>query len=175
MARAFLQATVHLIGGYRDAMRYRQGEKITFDADAFVQSRSSSLQPFLTKLLQIQMFQTFKDERLELLNGGKGYSDEFELECVAFSEKASLRRFTPFDSVKKDGGALMKKVKNKTNPVMKNVIDGSKKAGERVRDRSKIAKTKVGVKNYCMILILDNKMQKFNNSSKINHLFRPYL
>eukprot|EP00088_Acartia_fossae_P059865 TRINITY_DN7157_c0_g1_i3.p1 TRINITY_DN7157_c0_g1~~TRINITY_DN7157_c0_g1_i3.p1 ORF type:complete len:722 (+),score=139.35 TRINITY_DN7157_c0_g1_i3:47-2167(+) len=145
VARSFLQAMVHLIGGYRDAMRYRPGEKITFDSEAFIHSRSSSLQPFLKELLQIQMFQTFKDERLELLNGGKGYSDEFELECVAFTEKSS-RKFTPFDSVKKDGGALIKKVKNKTNPVvkdaMKNVIDSSKMARERVRDSSKMAKSK---------------------------------
>jgi len=138
VSRAFLQAMVHLIGGYRDALRYRQGEKITFDREAFVNSRSTNLQPFLRDLLEVQMFQTFKDDRLELLNGGKGYSDEFEMECVAFTSKSN-RRFSALETVKKDGGALIKKVKSKANPAvkdaMKNVVDGSKTAGKNVKTK----------------------------------------
>ena len=84
------------------------------------------------------MFQTFKDDRLELLNGGKGYSDEFEMECVAFTSKSS-RRFSALETVKKDGGALIKKVKSKANPAvkdaMKNVVDGSKTAGKNVKTK----------------------------------------
>ena len=79
VARAFLQALVHLIGGYRDALKYRQGEKITFSEDAFVMSRSASLQPFLEQMLQLQLFRQFIEERLDLLNTGKGFSDDFDL------------------------------------------------------------------------------------------------
>merc|ERR1719225_1844581 len=42
VARAFLQALVHLIGGYREALKYRQGEKVSFSDDDFIKSRSSS-------------------------------------------------------------------------------------------------------------------------------------
>lgn len=57
VSRAFLQALVQLIGGYRDALRFYQGEKITFNPDAFVESRPPSIQPFLRKMLELQIFQ----------------------------------------------------------------------------------------------------------------------
>ena len=57
VSRAFLRALVHLIGGYRDALRFQQGQKITFNQEAFIESRSSSMQPFLRKMLQLQIFQ----------------------------------------------------------------------------------------------------------------------
>ena len=146
VARAFLQALVHLIGGYRDALKYRQGEKITFNEDAFILSRSTSLQPFLEKMLQLQIFMQFIEERLELLNSGKGFSDEFELECVVFTEKSNKKfknQYTAItQNVKRESGAFVKKVKNKTNPAMKdavkNVLEGSKKVG----GAGKIARTK---------------------------------
>jgi len=151
VARAFLQALVHLIGGYRDALKHRQGEKkIVFSEDLFIESRSASVQPFLEKMLELQIFRQFIDERLELLNSGKGFSDEFEMECVVFTEK-SQKKFknqytTLTQSVRKESGALVKKVKSKTNPAvkdaMKNVIDGSKIAKDRVKDGGKLARTK---------------------------------
>ena len=73
VARAFLQALVHLIGGYRDALKHRQGEKITFSEDDFVLSRSSSVQPFLVKMLELQIFRQFIKERLILVNSGKRF------------------------------------------------------------------------------------------------------
>lgn len=57
MSRAFLRALVQLIGNYRDALRFQQGEKITFNADAFVESRPPQLQPFVRKMLELQIFQ----------------------------------------------------------------------------------------------------------------------
>lgn len=57
VSRAFLQALVQLIGGYRDALRFYQGEKITFNPEAFVESRPPSIQPFLRKMLELQIFQ----------------------------------------------------------------------------------------------------------------------
>ena len=73
VARAFLQAIVHLIGGYKDALRFREGAKrISFEEDAFVHSRSASLEPFLTSILELQIFRQFVEERLQMLNDGKG-------------------------------------------------------------------------------------------------------
>ena len=38
---------VHLIGGYKDALKLRQGEKITFHEEAFLASRPPHMTPFL--------------------------------------------------------------------------------------------------------------------------------
>merc|ERR1719309_501170 len=126
VARAFLRALVHLIGGYRDALRYRQGEKITFSEDAFIMSRSTSLQPFLEQMLQLQLFRQFIDERLALLNSGKGFSDEFELECVAFTEKSNKKFKAQYSAitynVKREGAALANALKEKANPAMKQAV-----------------------------------------------------
>ena len=139
VARAFLQALVHLIGGYREALKYRQGEKVSFSDDDFIKSRSSSVQPFLTEMLQLQIFRQFIDERLELLNAGKGFSDQFELECVSFSEEKYSRKpkhVAAINNVKREGAALAKAVKEKANPAMKQAV-------KTVKDGGKMARTKV--------------------------------
>jgi len=38
------------------------------------------MQPFLRKVLQLQTFQQFIADRLDMLNAGVGFSDEFEVE-----------------------------------------------------------------------------------------------
>lgn len=57
VSRAFLRALVQLTAGYREALTLQQGERITFNQDAFVESRPSSMQPFLRKMLELQIFQ----------------------------------------------------------------------------------------------------------------------
>lgn len=68
-------------------MRFRPGEQITFDSDAFVMSRSPAMKPFLVKLLELQTFQQFVAGRLDLLNSGQGFADEFEIETNAWADK----------------------------------------------------------------------------------------
>jgi len=141
VARAFLQALVHLIGGYRDALKYRQGEKITFSDDAFIMSRSTSLQPFLEQMLQLQLFRQFIEERLELLNSGKGFSDEFELECVAFTEKSNKKFKAQYSAithnVKREGAALANALKEKANPAMKQAVRSVKDGGKMAKIKAK--------------------------------------
>ena len=45
------------LGGYRDALMFHEGEAITFNPQAFVQSRPVSMQPFLENMLHLQIFQ----------------------------------------------------------------------------------------------------------------------
>jgi DENN domain-containing protein 1 len=71
VARVFLRALVQIIGGYRDALRFRQGEQITFCREAFLHSRQPALRPFLESMLHLQIFQQFIEERLEMLNSGQ--------------------------------------------------------------------------------------------------------
>jgi len=67
-------------GGYRDALRFKPGERITFNSDSYVQSRPPNMQQFLRKVLELQTFQQFIADRLDMLNAGVGFSDEFEVE-----------------------------------------------------------------------------------------------
>lgn len=74
-------------GGYRDALRFRPGEPITFDPDAFVVSRPADMQSLLRTILQLQTFQQFVSDRLDLLNAGEGFKDEFDIEASLYSDK----------------------------------------------------------------------------------------
>ncbi|XP_014261795.1 DENN domain-containing protein 1A-like isoform X2 [Cimex lectularius] len=117
VSRAFLRALVHLIGGYRDALNVHQGEKITFNKDAFVESRPPNIQPFLRKMLDLQIFQQFIDERLAMLNAGLGFSDEFEHEAWNYCDKNSSRLKNQYkewtNAMKKEGSAFFKSVKTR--------------------------------------------------------------
>ena len=55
VSRAFLRALVQLTAGYKDALVF--GESISFDQNAFVENRPTSMQPFLRKMLDLQIFQ----------------------------------------------------------------------------------------------------------------------
>ena len=57
VSRAFMRALVQLIGGYRDSLKFNLGERISFDAEAFIQTRPASVQPFLETMLHLQIFQ----------------------------------------------------------------------------------------------------------------------
>ncbi|XP_037895769.1 uncharacterized protein LOC119641262 isoform X2 [Glossina fuscipes] len=90
VSKIFLGVLVQLIGGYRDAVEFRETGK-TFNRDKFIESRPSHLRPFLTKMMDLQIFQQFIDERLEMMNTGLGFSDEFEQETVRYAEKLKKR------------------------------------------------------------------------------------
>ena len=165
VAKAFLQALVHLIGGYREALKYRQGEKVSFSDEEFIKSRSSNLQPFLEQMLQLQIFRQFIDERLELLNAGKGFSDQFELECVAFSADRSSRKYKPSDTinnVKREGAAFAKAVKEKANPAMKHAV-------KTVKDGGKIAKSRAKASYKDIKLRMKDDKEEIRNESSNPH------
>ncbi|PSN30905.1 hypothetical protein C0J52_18570 [Blattella germanica] len=147
VSRAFLRALVQLIGGYRDALKFHQGQKITFNPDAFIESRTSSMQPFLRKMLQLQIFQQFIEERLEMLNSGLGFSDEFEREACNYSEKSSSKLKQQYKewtyTMKKEGSAFFKTVKNKANPAMKSAVKSVKERGKDVRTAYKGIRSKL--------------------------------
>ncbi|XP_046577982.1 DENN domain-containing protein 1B-like isoform X2 [Haliotis rubra] len=92
ISRAFLNALVRLIGGYRDALKFHTGEPITFEPEAFVTSRATpSMQAFLQQMLQLQIFQQFINGRLEILNCGEGFNDLFEKEAVLHADKLNTQ------------------------------------------------------------------------------------
>ncbi|XP_065366630.1 DENN domain-containing protein 1B isoform X3 [Calliphora vicina] len=112
VSKIFLGVLVQLIGGYRDAVEFRDTGK-TFNSDKFIDSRPSHLRPFLRKMMELQIFRQFIDERLEMMNTGLGFSDEFEQETVRYAEKRKKHgRFYQF--------------KEKTNPAVKSAVKSVK-------------------------------------------------
>ncbi|EMP32216.1 DENN domain-containing protein 1B [Chelonia mydas] len=83
VARAFLRTQAALFGSYRDALRYKPGEPITFCEDSFVKHRSSTTKQFLETAVNLQLFKQFIDGRLSKLNAGRGFSDVFEEEITS--------------------------------------------------------------------------------------------
>ncbi|XP_074241187.1 DENN domain-containing protein 1B isoform X6 [Saimiri boliviensis] len=83
VARAFLRAQAALFGSYRDALRYKPGEPITFCEESFVKHRSSMMKQFLETAVNLQLFKQFIDGRLAKLNTGRGFSDVFEEEITS--------------------------------------------------------------------------------------------
>ncbi|KQS70807.1 uncharacterized protein Dere_GG10581, isoform F [Drosophila erecta] len=102
ISKIFLNALVQLIGGYRDAVEYHENSK-TFNSQKFIESRPAHLRPFLAKMMDLQIFAQFIDDRLKMLNSGLGFSDEFELETVRYAEKKKRGR----------NYAIMKNLKDK--------------------------------------------------------------
>lgn len=147
VSRAFLRCLVRLIGGYRDALHLMQGQKITFDRDAFVESRPAHLQPFLRGMLELQIFQQFIEERLAMLNAGLGFSDEFELEACIYGDKNSSKLKAQYKewtyNMKKEGSAFLKSMKTRANPAVKSAVKTVKERSKDVGKAYKGIKTKL--------------------------------
>ncbi|CAK1588570.1 unnamed protein product [Parnassius mnemosyne] len=150
VSRAFLRALVCLIGGYRDAIRIEKGQLITFNPEAFVRTRKN-MQPFLRKILQSQIFQQFIDERLDLLNSGRGFNDEFEVECNNYAEKMNTgsgqrlkQQYRDWaKTVKKEGGAFFKTVKDKANPAVQSAVKTVRQGGKNMKSAVRGLKNKM--------------------------------
>ncbi|KPP78274.1 DENN domain-containing protein 1A-like, partial [Scleropages formosus] len=119
VARAFLKAQAALFGSYRSALHIESEEPITFNEEAFVTHRSSTMRQFLQNAIQLQLFKQFIDGRLELLNSGEGFSDVFE-------EELNMGEYAGEKCTAKGSGAILNTVKTKANPAMKTVYKFAK-------------------------------------------------
>ncbi|KAI1300261.1 DENN domain-containing protein 1A [Halotydeus destructor] len=139
LARIFLKALVMLIGGYRDALSFPSGQRIIFNKEAFVQSRAPPMQPFLEKMLQLQIFQQFIEGRLQMLHEGEGFNDEFEFELNMYEDRNTHKLKTQYKEwlggIKKEGSAMLKSV----NPAVKSAYRQVRDKGKAVRDTGKKA------------------------------------
>ncbi|XP_057696665.1 DENN domain-containing protein 1B isoform X1 [Corythoichthys intestinalis] len=107
VARAFLRAQAALFGTYRDALRYKPGEPITFSEESFVSHRSSTMRNFLSMAVNLQLFKQFIDGRLAKLNAGRGFSDVFEEEITEGGFCGSnAKSYQQWMHTVKRGGAL---------------------------------------------------------------------
>ncbi|KFP84826.1 DENN domain-containing protein 1A, partial [Apaloderma vittatum] len=120
VARAFLRAQAALFGSYRDALRYKPGEPITFCENSFVKHRSSTTKQFLETAVNLQLFKQFIDGRLSKLNAGRGFSDVFEEEITAGGFcRGNSRSYQQWMHTVKKGGALINTAMTKATPAVK--------------------------------------------------------
>ncbi|KAM7046352.1 DENN domain-containing protein 1B isoform 2-T2 [Acridotheres tristis] len=120
VARAFLRAQAALFGSYRDALRYKPGEPITFCENSFVKHRSSTTKQFLEAAVNLQLFKQFIDGRLSKLNAGRGFSDVFEEEITAGGFcGGNSRSYQQWMHTVKKGGALINTAMTKATPAVK--------------------------------------------------------
>uniref|UniRef100_A0A671RDM6 DENN domain-containing protein 1A-like n=1 Tax=Sinocyclocheilus anshuiensis TaxID=1608454 RepID=A0A671RDM6_9TELE len=127
VARAFLKAQAALFGSYRNALHIEPEEPITFSEETFMTHRSSTMRQFLQNAIQLQFFKQFIDGRLELLNSGEGFSDQFEEEINMGEYAGSDKTYHQWlFTVKKGSGAILNTMKTKANPAMKTVYKFAK-------------------------------------------------
>ncbi|XP_054689691.1 DENN domain-containing protein 1B isoform X1 [Grus americana] len=120
VAKAFLRAQAALFGSYRDALRYKPGEPITFCENSFVKHRSSTTKQFLETAINLQLFKQFIDGRLSKLNAGRGFSDVFEEEIIAGGFcGGNSRSYQQWMHTVKKGGALINTAMTKATPAVK--------------------------------------------------------
>ncbi|XP_052219683.1 DENN domain-containing protein 1B-like isoform X9 [Dreissena polymorpha] len=137
ISKTFMMSLVKLIGGYRDALKFTEGETITFSPEAFVQSRPLSMQPFLQNMLHLQIFQQFIVDRLDMLNCGAGFADLFEQECLVHADKLnSQTRYNEWlGKMKKQGKKLQKGGKDVWSDFKVKVKTQGKKAYSKARTK----------------------------------------
>ncbi|XP_023373814.1 DENN domain-containing protein 1C [Otolemur garnettii] len=129
VSRLFLKAQALLFGGYRDALVYVPGQPVTFSEEAFLaQKPGARLQAFHQRAVHLQLFKQFIEGRLEKLNTGEGFSDQFEQEITCCgASSGTIRSYQLWaDNIKKGGGALLHSVKAKTQPAVRNICRSAK-------------------------------------------------
>lgn len=117
LPRIFLGALVQIIGGYRDAIKYTES-KLKFDNDVFIESQYPQNRAFVQKIVQLQIFQQFVEERLKLIQNGSEMSDEFEMEVELHAERMGkkINQYKEF----------IRNLKSRANPAMKNAVKSVK-------------------------------------------------
>lgn len=132
VSRAFLRALVTLIGGYREALEFNDGDRITFNHDRFIGTRPISFQPFLKKMLELQMFRQFIEGRLEMLNSGQGFNDDFEFEVNLYEERTANRVNLQYqdwlNDMKAKSGVLLRSINPSLKLMCRGLKDKSKQA-----------------------------------------------
>ncbi|XP_063282165.1 DENN domain-containing protein 1B isoform X2 [Pelobates fuscus] len=133
VSRAFLRAQAALFGSYRDALRYKPGEPVTFCEESFVAHRSSTMRQFLEMAVNLQLFTQFIDGRLEKLNSGRGFSDIFEEEITS----GNSNPYQQWVHTMKKGSALINTAMTKASPAMKNAYKFAKQGMKEVKSKLK--------------------------------------
>lgn len=141
LSQAFLKTQARLIGGYRNALKFHMGSLIVFDEQTFVDMhKSSTRRTFAEALVQLQAFQQFIENRLEMLNNGRGFRDAFENEITILQTQAGGNDSTMYKewlSVTKKGGEIMNNVKKRAKGNMRIARESARQGIKDVKNAMK--------------------------------------
>ncbi|XP_034369044.1 DENN domain-containing protein 1B isoform X1 [Arvicanthis niloticus] len=187
VARAFLRAQAALFGSYRDALRYKPGEPITFCEESFVKHRSSVMKQFLETAVNLQLFKQFIDGRLAKLNAGRGFSDIFEEEITSGGFcGGSPRSYQQWVYTVKKGGALFNTAVTKATPAVRTAYKFAKsharlglrevKSRLKHKDNEEDYGTCSDLVQYTPVYTLHNEKGEDREKHKLSqaHLKRPH-
>ncbi|XP_054836326.1 DENN domain-containing protein 1B isoform X2 [Eublepharis macularius] len=173
VARAFLRAQAALFGSYRDALRYKPGQPVSFCEESFVKHRSSATKQFLETAVNLQLFKQFIEGRLAKLNAGKGFSDVFEEEISSggFSGGNSKSYHQWMYTVKK-GGTLINTAMTKASPAMKTAYryakNHAKQGIKEVRSKLKHKETEDETGTCSSGLVQYRQIYRMHNSKRLS-------
>ncbi|KAL7014792.1 hypothetical protein ACKWTF_016129 [Chironomus riparius] len=111
--RVFLSALVQIIGGYRDAIKYTE-KGLKFSNETFIESQLPLYKTFVQKIVELQVFQQFIEERLMLMQSNSETTDIFEIE-VELHEAKMGKKMNQYKE-------FIKNIKGKANPAVKNAV-----------------------------------------------------
>lgn len=126
--RIFLNCLVQIIGGYRDAIKYSDS-KMRFDNDTFIDSQPTQFRPFVQKIVELQIFQQFIEERMRLIQSNSEVTDEFEIEV----ELHAVRMGKKMVKYKE----FIKNIKGRANPAVKNAVKSVKATCKELKQKIK--------------------------------------
>ncbi|XP_051003476.1 DENN domain-containing protein 1B [Acomys russatus] len=187
VSRAFLRAQAALFGSYRDALRYKPGEPITFCEESFVKHRSSVMKQFLETAVNLQLFKQFIDGRLAKLNAGRGFSDIFEDEITSGGFcGGSPKSYQQWVHTVKKGGALFNTAVTKATPAVRTAYKFAKsharlglrevKSRLKHKDNEDDYGSCSGLVQYTPVYTLHNEKEENREKHKLSegHLKRPH-
>lgn len=126
--RIFLSCLVQIIGGYRDAIKYSDN-KMRFDNDTFIESQTPQYRPFMQKIVELQIFQQFIEERLRLIQSNSEVTDEFEIEVELYAARMG-RKMVKYKE-------FIRSIKGRANPAVKNAVKSVKTTCKELKQKIK--------------------------------------
>lgn len=100
-----------------------------FDNNTFIESQSSQYRPFVQKIIELQIFQQFIEERLRLIQSNSEVTDEFEIEVELYAARMGKKmvKYKEF----------IRSIKGRANPAMKNAVKSVKATCKELKQKIK--------------------------------------
>jgi hypothetical protein len=150
VCKAFMLAMVSMIGGYRKALKFREGEtEVVFDEEVFFTSRPQ-MEEFLASLLHFQHFRQFINHKIEQLKNKATARDIFDMEAMFYDDelkgttqekmKTAFNKFIV--STKGGGKRLLERGEKWSNQIQKGVSKGYGKIVDKKAFQKLVKETK---------------------------------
>lgn len=100
-----------------------------FDNDTFIDSQPTQFRAFVQKIVELQVFQQFIEERLRLIQSNSEVTDEFEIEVELHAARMGKKmvKYKEF----------IKNIKGRANPAVKNAVKSVKATCKELKQKIK--------------------------------------